>query len=312
MHSSPHRLVDNNMDHAAKNDDGETDAEKRLAEAKEARKRAKAKAKSMHARIFKKKEELGPSAIKANSTRTHRSQGVVGNNETNPSNWAHEMTSRPTFGATAITPKRPKVKRTASGGSSARRRSSISSISELEAVVIFNDSKSSGSSFSQLTGSSGSFQYSFSGASPVTQGPSKFETACLEKHSLAPKMPKRGGSTRQLESGNDSCNSLNLVDIEEEDPTSPTCNTSTTTGRPWSEGCLATSQGVSMPIREDSVDNISMPIREDSLGNITDESSVWISESSVSGVSFYSSSLGSSAADSFALYKLQPECSALR
>mmetsp|Transcript_11367 Transcript_11367/g.21704 ORF Transcript_11367/g.21704 Transcript_11367/m.21704 type:complete len:297 (-) Transcript_11367:119-1009(-) len=281
------------MEPSGKNDYGETDAEKSLTEAKEARKRAKAKAKSMHARIFKKKEEADSAQIKASSTRTRRTQGLR-HGEAIPSNAlrsssarSHDMPSRPTFGASHATMKRPKVKRSVSGGSASCRRSSISSISELEAVVIFDDPNTSGSSFSQLTGSSGSFQFSLPGAAPITQGPSKFETTRLEKGSTAPKMPKRGNSIRHLDCGNDSCDSLNLGDIVEEEPTSPTCNTSHTTGRPWFEGCLASSQGVIMPIREDSVDNI------------TNESSAL--ESSLSGVSFFSSSYGSSAADSFAL-----------
>lgn len=111
-------------------------------------------------------------------------------------------------------------------------------------------------------------------------------------------MPKRGNSIRHLECGNESNDSLNLVDIAEEEPTSPTSHTSTTTtGRPWSEGCLDTSQGVSMPIREESVDNI------------TNESSIL--ESSFSALSFNSSSYGSSVADSFALPTVQSRLSAL-
>ena len=221
------------MEHAATNDHGEIDAGKSLTEAKEARKRAKAKAKSMHARIFKKKDEVDSLPIKASSTKTRRSQGLR-KDESTPASRSHEMPSRPTFGATHATMKKPKVKRTASGGGSsiACRRSSISSISELEAVVMFDDpNTSSGSSFSQLTGSSGSLQFFLPCSAPITQGPSKFETTCLEKCStMAPKMPRRGNSIRHLECGNnDSCDSLNFVDIVDKEQTSPTCNTSTTT-----------------------------------------------------------------------------------
>lgn len=269
-------------------------------------------------------------AIRPNSTRTHRSQGVKKNGGAVSSKQL-EVTSRPTFGATANKTERSVVQQKPPGGASACRRSSISSISELEAVITFHDSKSSVSSISQLTGSSGSFQFSIPGSGPLMQGPSKFDTAPLEKGSTAPKMPMRGGSMRnldcacdekktkaprmpkrdnsmrQLECGNDSCSSLKLGDIGEE-PTSPTCNTSTA-GRPWSEGCLSSSQGISMPIREDSVDII------------TDDSSVWVSGSSSSGLSFYSSSLassavypsslGTSATDTSTVYNVHPLRSAL-
>ena len=96
------------------------------------------------------------------------------------------------------------VKKTPSMKRSVKRISSwmnasISSISEDEPVLSFNDSGlSSMSSLSQLTGSSNedsAAQLAYLNLGPVTQGPSLFETPEIElRCSTAPMMPRRSGA----------------------------------------------------------------------------------------------------------------------
>ena len=169
-----------------------------------------------------------------------------------------------------------------------RMNVSISSISEEEAVLSFDDSGlSSMSSLTHFTCSSSSLQSSsLLSFGPVTQGPSLFETTNVErKGASAPKMPRRANDSRRnvvatLERTNndhhrhrhdnhedvedDECNdiaddlsngSLTLDDILEESYHSSTSTTTTTatTARQWSETASPSSKhGVPMPTRGDS------------------------------------------------------------
>lgn len=251
----------------------ETDSEKRLADAKEARKRAKEKARSMHAQIFNKKDEKlkGNFPIQA-STTSHRTRVA-------------SMSSRPIVATATNKKKRPTVNGNGSVGNF-----SIGSISELDAIVTFNDSGHMNmSSISHMSGSSyDSLQKSFSGGVPIIQGASRFESTGSEQRASvtdAPKMPRRGSSDRDLPFWHDSNTSLSLDDIIEED-SSHSGHATDEPGRCWKEGTTVGSHGVKMPIRAESFAN-----RDESESSFASDSasSVALSAESSTGISFYSS-----------------------
>lgn len=174
---------------------GEDEADKRLLAAREAcdrvRERMRSRQSHVASVIARKKEEEGniPNRPKA---AFHR--GVTGQ-DGKAAQWIRKPTNK----------KRSPL------------NASISSISELEPVTIFNDSASLNmSSLSYLTGSNESMHLSFSGVPTLAQGPSLFEADEPEKHSssAAPKMPRR--SEARMDFGNDSNSSLSLDDIMQE------------------------------------------------------------------------------------------------
>ena len=178
---------------------------------------------------------------------------------------------------------------------------SMSSISELEPVLVFDQSQCSNmSSLSQLTISNGSLQLSFSNC--VTQGPSLFDLDGQEKvHTAAPKLPlrRRGTSLSELEfEGERSDSSLSLEDIIEETTNhSTSSNTTATTeattvdtgGRQWSEPSTSDRKGVSMPIRSDSIKDTYGP-KINSLQSSFCSDTSWLSESSFAEEESYDSS----------------------
>ena len=163
---------------------------------------------------------------------------------------------------------------------------SMSSISELEAVITFNDeaSFSNMSNLSYMTGSYDSLQLSFLGTPTLAQGPSLFVTEKTASR-MAPKMPRRDTSEARLECGNDSDGSLSLDEMMDEiimeEASSHSCASPTSPptiarpcSRPWSEGanCKA----------------VNMPMRSNSLHSDASESSASLSDSSTSASSFAS------------------------
>ena len=150
------------------NPDNDDEASKRYAEAKEARKRAKEKARSMHARIFRKKDEHGA--------------------DSKPGHCARSESFRPNFS----TP----IKKAKAIRQSFRVvfDSSLNGLSEEEIFAFHNSGNSSLSSLTSPTGSSGSLYVSHSNFPNrlVTQGPSKFEATELNGTNCnALKMPSR-------------------------------------------------------------------------------------------------------------------------
>ena len=222
-----------------------------FAEVKESLKRAKEKAKSFHAYAFRRIEELESSATSEGESRstwanTASYRSRVGYDGLG-SSWGRSLSSR-SSNFSGPHGKKKKANRTMLNGNS-----SISSISELEPVVSFDDSGFSNiSSITHLTGSNCSLQFSFSNW--ITQGPDVFGTEVLEKKDLcAPQLPKRIDSVANLEWGNESSSSLCLEDIKEESNHSSETAT-TTTGRPWTEGVPAPKdKSVCMPRRADSI-----------------------------------------------------------
>ena len=294
----------------------EDEVAKRLAEAKEARKRAKEKARSMHARIFRKKDEPIDSSknkLKANTTSNRHGDGGSRN-----------ITSKPTF---VVPMKKVKKMRQSFRMSRMGSTSSMSSISEDEAFD--GSAHSSLSSLTQLSNSGSSFNASFSGAVGgfITQGPSQFDAAEPSCH--APKMPSRHGvdepschaprmpsrPTNFIEQCHGSGDSLSLDELVGE----------TSHGREWSDKRPPSSEGVSMPVRRDSFNTNSSgdlsvnDLLPGDLISTTDSSCITELESSssngsqnqnpcsgtsTSGFSFYTSSSSvSSGADTFALHQ---------
>ena len=254
------------------------DVDKRLAEAKEARKRAKEKARSMHARIFRKKDESNDAIkIKANTT-SHRARVAQDG-----------ISSRPAFASPL-----KKVKKMRQGFKFGSSNSSMSSISEDEILSFHDSGNSSLSSLTQFTSSSSSLQGSLSGL--VTQGPSHFENCESTTSGDAPKMPCRQANFAETNHG--SSHSLSLEDIVDD----------SLHGREWSEKASPSAKGVNMPVRHDSIGDGSASVISDSstsiqlsVGSLTGSG-----ESSSAGVSFYSSA---SEADTFALHKAKARCS---
>eukprot|EP00977_Amphora_coffeiformis_P008456 scaffold1915_cov144-Amphora_coffeaeformis.AAC.9 len=189
---------------------------------------------------------------------------------------------------------------------------SFSSISELDAVISFNDSGSMNmSSISHMSGSygslQGSFQGSFSGGVPIIPGTSRFESSGPEQTAAvtaAPKMPQRGGSAGDLQYGHDSNASLSLDDIIEETSNHSAC-ASNETGRHWNEGTAVSSNGVHMPVRAESFSNNNES--DSSFASESTASSVALSAGSSTGVSFYSS-MSSSVADTYAMHQMKSRC----
>lgn len=206
---------------------GDTNIEHLLLMTKEGRERAKESVRSIRSRttcrVARKTEESGSTPNRSNATKSAR---TVQDGRSQPRN------------------RNPSIKKRGPANFNA----SISSISELEPVISFNESESLNmSSLSYLAGSNDSSQLLLFAMPPLAQGPSSFETAVHETARMAPKMPTRGLSESNLNCGNDSNGSLLLDDIIEETTnhscTASTCadtataiTTNTTTGRPWSEG----------------------------------------------------------------------------
>ena len=261
-----------------------SDAAKQLAGAKEARKRAKEKARSMHARIFRKKDE-GSDGAKSHPTRLLAIDGACRN-----------VSSKPSFSTPM---KRVKKIRQSFRAVS---NSSLSSISQDDVFAFHNNSGSSSlSSLTNATGSSGSLHASLTGLMTsgfVTQGPSKFET--IEGHTNschAPRMPKRRSNKNLMEECNGSNDSLSLEDIVEE-------SSHHNIGREWAEKSPpGSNHGVAMPVRhnsygEDLVHNLYSSLTSEVLPppSYSSSSSVFLSSSCSSSCS---SSTGS---DTFALH----------
>lgn len=214
--------------------------EKVLSEAKDARRRAMERARTMHSFVHRKKDEMDVS--KKNAIRSH------------------STSHRRRIPRKSSTRRSGKLNRRSSIGNN----SSISSISELEAVITFNDDGSAASSISQLTGSFNSIHSAFVN-SCVTQGPSVFETKAVEKRSCtAPRMPSRAISKRQLdcdESNDESNSSLSLEDIKE-DVTTTTGTMSPEATREWTVSSHRKTQEMNMPVRVGSIPEIDADMKE--------------------------------------------------
>uniref|UniRef100_A0A7S3LEX6 Uncharacterized protein n=1 Tax=Amphora coffeiformis TaxID=265554 RepID=A0A7S3LEX6_9STRA len=227
-----------------------------LLHTKESRERAKQRVRSIRSsttcRIAQKAEEQRVMPSRSNTTKKNHRAGVAQDGRNPPRS------------------RNPSIKKKAT----VNLNTSISSISELEPVISFNDSGPLNmSSLSCLTGSTDSLQLSFLGMPPLAQGPSLFEAAVHEKNAarMAPKMPTRGLSEAHLDCGHNSNGSLSLDDIIEEttNHSCTTTTTATTTGRPPSEAAKDVSLRVTNPIAfgnksSDSVTSASLDESESS------------------------------------------------
>ena len=164
-----------------------------IIDAKEARKRAKVKARSMHSRVFYSQNNDPEALSKHSRVSTPRGPCASSRDAFTARKW--KMFQRNEF---------------------AMSNRSCSSISELEPLV-FNDSDSFGSlsSISFLNSSYESSRSLCSIHAPIAQGPALFEANAQEKKSIsAPRMPKRYSDTlRQPNYDRDSDRSLSLEDI---------------------------------------------------------------------------------------------------
>ena len=191
--------------------------------AKEARKRAKEKARSMNARVFRKHED--------NEIALARALAMAAQAQTDA----------------FINRKRKAFRHSKKVWTNA----SCSSISELEPLD-FSDSSSLNSSISSITfltspwGSSRSF---YSVNAPIAQGPSFFEADKQSKNSAhTPRMPKRSVD-------DDWVHDLVPEEIKKDLSTDP--NISGRVSRPWTEGSPPTSKGLLKPYRMESMRDVS-------------------------------------------------------
>lgn len=245
-----------------------TDDERRNNEAKEARKRAKEKARSMNARVF-------------------RNQSLSSSTRATASN--HTSSSRPQLD----TSRSARMRRAFKRNKMTKMNTSCDSISEL-GPLDFNDSGSLGS-ISSLSFVGGSSRSLLSTNTPITQGPSLFEASEHKQAGVGlPRKPKRYSDEMN--------HSLSLEDIALNTVSKMAELPGSQKERPWSEGSPAPSRGLNMPFRMAS--QRSMPPPDESSSGETDSSTtICLSDASSSIASFGGSTADLSIPERFTAYK---------